>query len=72
MGRLVGESRQRCVTAHIPVAKVTSDRSPGCSGEIEILVRNRPKRRDSFQEDAWSHRRNRHSLSVTIRTPTER
>src|ERR1039458_8849165 len=62
----------RCVTAHIPVAKVTSAYPLGWSGEIEILVRNRPKRRDSFQEDAWSHRRNRHRLSATIRTPTER
>jgi hypothetical protein len=62
----------RCVTAHIRVAKVTSDCPLGWSGEIEIPVRNRPKRRVSYQEDAWSHRRNRHRLSVTIRTPTER
>jgi hypothetical protein len=54
------------------VAKVSSDCLPDLSGEIEILVRNRPKRRDSFQEDAWNHRRDHHSLSVTIRTPTER
>jgi hypothetical protein len=71
MGRWLAKDAPRCVTAHIPVAKVTSGCTPGWSGEIEILVRHRPKRRVSYQEDAWSHRRNRHSHPVTIRTPTE-
>ena len=61
-GALVGESCPLCVTAPVPVAKVTSDCPSGWSGELEILVRNRPKRRVSYQEDAWAHRRNRHSL----------
>src|ERR1019366_4132513 len=69
---LVGESRPLCVTAPIPVAKITSDCPLVGPARLKFLCVIVLSGVIPFKKMPGAIAENRHSLPVTIRTPTER